>query len=151
MKNLEFCKCGQIKGQCDCQKKRVKTTTERGLGYDWQKLSTQFRRMFPLCWRCLKRKRERGGRVEVTAHAHHIIPRREEPLLRLEIRNLAALCADDHEAEDERYRQGIIFDAYPDDWPWGVVEDGKLIAVYGPIDRWCHTLDASVELARPMP
>lgn len=94
----KLCRCGAIVDKrCDnCYRPPKRgTTAERGYGNDWRKLSERFRANNPLCQRC-----EEMGLVTPSEHVHHIVPIREATELRLEPKNLRALCMECHEIEE---------------------------------------------------
>ena len=104
---LTFCRCGLIAGDCDCGGSSVatqKSTTERGYGYDWQKLSRSFRKENPLCWRCLEL-----GKTKPSEHVHHIVPITVDRTRRMDRTNLAALCSKCHEIVEREAAQGLEF------------------------------------------
>lgn len=104
---MQFCMCGQLKGsdECKChEQSHTLTTTERGYGHDWQKLSRRFRNDNPLCWRCMAQ-----GLTTPTAHAHHIVPIKIDRDRRLDYDNLAALCEACHEVVEQETEKGKQF------------------------------------------
>lgn len=105
---MKLCGCGAVKedrrgavcGRCGAGKKtQAKTTTAKGYGWDWQKLSERYRQQNPLCQEC--KKIDRATSAE---EVHHIIPITEAPWLRLEVSNLMALCVECHRRIDEERR-----------------------------------------------
>lgn len=91
---MKFCKCGQIAGQCNCRKRdqvKGQTTTQRGYGYDWQKLSKAYRVAHPMCSVCLDK-----GKITAVEHVHHIVPIRVDRSRRLDWDNLMSLCEPCH-------------------------------------------------------
>lgn len=102
---LQFCHCGQIKGQCKCKPVTTKrqTTKERGYGHDWRLLSEQIRADNPLCYDCLSQ-----GRTTPSTQVHHIVPVTSNADLRLDAGNLVPLCGECHEAR-HRSTQGAPF------------------------------------------
>lgn len=63
----------------------------RGYDAEWAKLSARYRRRHPLCEEC-----EQQGRSALCDVVDHIIPVADRPDLRLEERNLWALCNSCH-------------------------------------------------------
>lgn len=98
-----FCQCGAIKSGYKCDKcgrtkyTREQTTTERGYGADWQRLSTRIRTEQPLCFDCQER-----GLVTPATQVHHEIPISDNDALRLASENLVPLCNRCHEMRHER-------------------------------------------------
>lgn len=92
------CRCGGVRsgGNCDrcghVRGKRDGTTTERGYGSDWQRVSRYVRQTNPLCVECQKH-----GRVRAATEVHHIVPIVRAPHLRLELSNLVSVCRSCHE------------------------------------------------------
>ena len=77
---------------------KIRTTTERGLGWDWQKFRKHaFARHGRHCKRCWDK---RGVMVE-GVHLHHIVPREVDPSKRLDVLNVEPLCEDCHKAIHE--------------------------------------------------
>jgi 5-methylcytosine-specific restriction enzyme A len=72
-----------------------RTTTERGYGGDWKRLSERYRKEHPLCVRCAER-----GLAIAADEVHHVVSIDEAPWLRLEPSNLMSLCVSCHRAED---------------------------------------------------
>jgi hypothetical protein len=100
MPRLKLCTCGGVIdeskskacGRCGRGKrKNAKTTTENGYGWDWQQLSSRYRKDYPLCAECAKR-----GIATPSEEVHHIVPIAEAPWLRLSVDNLTALCVACH-------------------------------------------------------
>lgn len=95
MSRSRICRCGAIVigrcPRCDRRHEHKKTTTERGYGSDWQKLSERKRAEDPLCENCLK-----TDRVEPATEVHHIQPIATNPDLRLEWSNLMSVCGACH-------------------------------------------------------
>lgn len=91
------CRCGGTKtnGRCDrCHAARGKhdrTTTERGYGADWQRVSRRVRQLKPLCEVC-----EKQGKVTAASQVHHKIPIALAPHLRLDASNLMSVCGPCH-------------------------------------------------------
>ena len=98
MKRQSFChRCSGIKEgkNCDqCKPSQIRprqTTTERGYGGDWQKVSKAYRAENPLCEDCCEE-----GRTTPSTQVHHKVPIEDDYSLRLEQDNLVALCEDCH-------------------------------------------------------
>ena len=70
------------------------STTERGYGYDWQKLRRVKVATNPICEDCLER-----GRARLTEEVDHIVPIEKRPDLRLNLDNLRSLCGRCHRAK----------------------------------------------------
>lgn len=68
------------------------TTTQRGLGWDWQQLMREVKARHPLCIDC-----ERRGVTRATTDGHHVVPRQVAPERRLDPLNVAPLCRQCHE------------------------------------------------------
>jgi len=58
---------------------------------NWNRLSRKLRQNSPLCQRCGKNPSE---------SVHHVVPVRQDPRLRLDPRNLLAVCRECHEVLD---------------------------------------------------
>ncbi len=87
---LSFCKCGQLKGQCGCNPREFeqqKTTTERGYGNDWTKLSRLYRSENPFCEICMAK-----GKLTGVEEVHHKIKVKDDPSQRLYWPNLQSVC-----------------------------------------------------------
>jgi len=98
---MKFCRCGQIAGQCSCRKRdqvNGKTTTQRGYGYDWQKLSKAYRVAHPMCSLCLDK-----GKITAVEHVHHIVPIRVDRSRRLDWDNLMSLCEPCHKEIEAKH------------------------------------------------
>ena len=100
------CPCGGLirEGKCSrCgPKKRAphkQTTTERGYGWDWQKLVAQRNRDpdHVLCQDCLE-----AGMVRAATERHHMVKIKHAPDLRLEPENIRDLCDECHDARTAR-------------------------------------------------
>lgn len=97
------CRCGGTRtdGVCDrcgvVRGKHAKTTTERGYGGDWAKLSKRIRKERPLCEPCW-----REGRVRSATEVHHIVSIARAPHLRLDANNLMSVCRECHEQLEKR-------------------------------------------------
>ena len=72
-------------------------TSARGYDAEWRKVRADFLREHPLCADCLAR-----GIVRAATVVHHLCAIAERPELRLESRNLLALCRDCHELRHGR-------------------------------------------------
>lgn len=72
-------------------------TSARGYDAEWRKVRAEVLREHPLCADCLAR-----GIVRAATVVHHIRAISECPELRLESRNLLALCRDCHELRHGR-------------------------------------------------
>ncbi len=91
---LSFCKCGKIKGECGCNYREfeaTKTTTERGYGGDWMKLSKLYRAENPFCEVCLEK-----GKFIGVEEVHHKIKIKDDPSQRLYWLNLMSVCRTCH-------------------------------------------------------
>ena len=91
---LSFCYCGSIKGSCGCVTRQpvgLKTTTERGYGYDWQKLSRAYRVENPFCEVCLEK-----GKFSGVEEVHHRIAISVDRSQRLSYDNLQSVCVACH-------------------------------------------------------
>jgi len=107
----KLCRCGGVKedtkgGKCNrcsggAKVGNDKTTASKGYGNDWRLLSERYRKQNPLCVECEKR-----GIATAAEEVHHIVPIEEAPWLRLEVKNLMALCVACHRAIDEARRRG---------------------------------------------
>ena len=75
------------------------SSTERGYGYDWQKLRRLKLMSDPLCESCRER-----GRATLAEEVHHVIRIREQPHLRLDWSNLESLCERCHAAKSAAER-----------------------------------------------
>jgi 5-methylcytosine-specific restriction protein A len=104
----KLCRCGGVRedrsggkcGKCGAgQKRNARTTKENGYGWDWQQLSTRYRKENPLCAECAKQ-----GRAVAAEEVHHIVPVDEAPWLRLCVSNLVALCVPCHRRIDQERR-----------------------------------------------
>ncbi len=100
MGKLSFCSlCGGIRQDCSCNHRRYeskKNTTERGYGWDWQKLSRRYRVENPMCQMCLEK-----GIITPAIEVHHRQKITTAPHLRLEWDNLMALCNPCHREIEE--------------------------------------------------
>lgn len=67
------------------------TSTERGYGYDWQRLRALHIAEHPLCAAC-----EQEGLVEPAVDVDHVIPHCGDDALRLDPTNLRSLCKRHH-------------------------------------------------------
>lgn len=96
--NRTACKCGGTRtdGKCDrchtSKGKHERTTTQRGYGADWQRVSRMVRELRPLCEVCQAR-----GIVRAASEVHHKQPISIAPSLRLEMSNLMSVCRECHE------------------------------------------------------
>jgi 5-methylcytosine-specific restriction endonuclease McrA len=104
---MKFCKCGAIiDGSCSkCEALTRQTTTQRGYGHDWQKLSRTIRSEQPLCIDCLA-----AGKVKPSTQVHHEIPISVDKTKRMDRSNLVPLCDDCHKG---RHDGGPIFSDQP--------------------------------------
>ena len=80
-------KCGQGGGQ------HQRTTTQRGYGADWQRVSRMVRREEPLCVVC-----KAAGRARAATEVHHVAKVKDAPGRRLDRQNLMSVCRECHEA-----------------------------------------------------
>lgn len=83
-------------------------TTERGLGWEWQKF--RLRILKRDCYLCQPCKRE--GRTTAAREVDHVIPRSKGG--QMVDSNAEAICTECHEAKtaaDEGYAQRVRFDA----------------------------------------
>lgn len=64
-----------------------KSSTQRGYGYKWQKISKQWRKDHPLCVMC-----EKQGIITPAECVDHIVPHRGDPNLLYDLSNLQSLC-----------------------------------------------------------
>ena len=91
-----------------------KTTTERGLGWGWQKQRLRvLRRDEYLCQDCLAR-----GLVTAAAEVHHVIPRAKAGPVPARDDDCLSVCRECHrvrdaEAQGRRVRVAIGPDGYP--------------------------------------
>ena len=95
---LRLCKCGKIvDGKCKaCYRETTKqTTAQKGYDNKWRRLSEMVRKEQPLCPDC-----EQEGKAVAATEVHHIIPIKNAPHLRLDRRNLVALCHRHHEIRE---------------------------------------------------
>ena len=102
-KMKRLCYCGEIVPQVPCKDCRPKRTGEsRRREYDrkWRVCSENFRAHNPLCFDCSKE-----GKVTPSQDVHHIVPIREAPHLRLDPKNLVALCRACH---NRRHKTGNL-------------------------------------------
>lgn len=96
--NKTACRCGgtRIDGACDrCGTRRGRhqaSTTARGYGSDWARLSKRIRTERPLCQVC-----QAQGKVTAATEVHHLLPITLSPHLRLEPTNLLSVCRVCHE------------------------------------------------------
>lgn len=92
------CRCGgkRVNGKCDTcgsgKGEHSKTTTQRGYGADWARVSKMVRTEQPLCVAC-----KAQGRITAATEVHHIIPLQAAPERRLERDNLVSVCRACHE------------------------------------------------------
>ena len=107
----KLCRCGGVRedragsvcDKCSAGKGRPGSTAANGYGWDWQQISERFRKENPLCEECSK-----TGRATAAEEVHHIVPITEAPWLRLEWKNLMALCVDCHRRIDSERRQAVV-------------------------------------------
>jgi len=91
-----FCRCGVVLrdnekcSRCTRTKQTV-TTAERGYDHDWRTLSERIRKARPLCEDCLEQ-----GKVTPSKECHHVVKITDAPHLRLEPRNIVAICKQCH-------------------------------------------------------
>lgn len=94
-----------VDGKCDrCSRstkgsrgRDTRTTAQRGYDHAWRQLSERFRIDNPLCEDCLSR-----GKVTASAEVHHKVKVKDAPELRLETKNLMALCVACHSERSKR-------------------------------------------------
>ena len=105
----KLCRCGGVRedssggvcGKCGAGKRRsARSTVDNGYGWDWQKLSSLYRKENPLCVECANR-----GIATAAKEVHHIVPIDEAPWLRLSVSNLMALCVPCHRRIDQERRK----------------------------------------------
>jgi len=78
---------------------RKRKTSERGLGWDWQKFrKSQIELKGAHCARCW----EKYGIVTPGRQLHHIVPRRQDMSLRKDPANVRFLCIPCHKIEDQQ-------------------------------------------------
>lgn len=70
-----------------------RTTTERGYGWDWQKLIDRLKQERPLCE---FEQRFHPGIVKPSEHGHHLRKVKHRPDLRLAPENVAMICEECH-------------------------------------------------------
>ncbi len=91
MAQLSFCsRCNGIRNECGCNHRKfeaTKTTTERGYGGDWIKLSRLYRSENPFCEVCLGK-----GKFTGVEEVHHKVPIKDDPSQRLYWPNLMSVC-----------------------------------------------------------
>lgn len=75
-----------------------RSTTERGYGADWRRLSTHVRQEQPLCVVC-----RADGRVTASQHCHHVVKVRDARERRMDESNVMAVCVACHEVLDALY------------------------------------------------
>jgi 5-methylcytosine-specific restriction endonuclease McrA len=68
-------------------RKHDKKTSDRGYGWDWQKLVAMLKRERPLCEDCLE-----NGMVSVSKEGHHITKIKHDVEKRLDPDNVRMLC-----------------------------------------------------------
>jgi len=66
-------------------------TSARGYDHRWRRLSERYRTIHPLCEDC-----DKDGLTMAAEEVHHIVPICEAPHLRLDVKNLVALCKKCH-------------------------------------------------------
>jgi 5-methylcytosine-specific restriction protein A len=71
--------------------RHAKTTSQRGYGTAWKKLSKSVRIDEVFCQDCLEE-----GRAVPASEVHHVIPIKDAPQLTLERSNLVPLCQHHH-------------------------------------------------------
>lgn len=77
---------------------KSQTTTDRGLGWDWQKFRKYaYARHGRHCKRCWNEK----GIMRPGIHLHHIVPRQVDPSKRLKLSNVEPICEECHTAIHE--------------------------------------------------
>jgi len=102
-----ICRCGNLRSACACvavgsTEKRFRGSSDaRGYDSAWRRTSLAYRRDNPLCEDCLSE-----GRTTPADDVHHITPIRLDATLRLDRRNLRALCRLCHAKADEEIRKG---------------------------------------------
>jgi len=102
----KLCKCGAIVHKW-CERcypsTHAQTTTERGYGQDWRKLSERYRTVNPLCERCIE-----NDKVTPAEHVHHKIKIVDAPQLRLSWDNLMSVCVACHNELEGRNARGYL-------------------------------------------
>jgi 5-methylcytosine-specific restriction endonuclease McrA len=100
------CVCGGIRRQGVCMRcgprKRTphaKTTTDRLLGWTWQKFRLRILKERPTCE---DQALNHPGQVKAPYEVHHIIKREARPDLAYEPTNVLSLCKDCHQLRTNR-------------------------------------------------
>ena len=106
----KLCRCGNIVDDvCSkCEQAQRGTTTERGYGHDWARVSQWYRARQPVCEYCLYLYDQFGRLpVEPASEVHHIVKIKYAPQLRCEYSNLLAVCEGCHKYLEDNMRTAM--------------------------------------------